>query len=85
MLVPLVPVNRLAQTMHAGFSWGMPPNHVPEGYAPTIAPMLASFPVMSTLSPIVHVLPHVEETIFHFESSEGPDMYEKIYEMKDQF
>lgn len=63
----------------------MPLNYVPEGYALIVSLMSASRSVMSTPSPIVHALPRVEETIYHFESSEGPDMYEKKEEIKDQF
>lgn len=77
MLVHVIHVSQLAQDMSAGFPWGMPSNFMPEGYAPTAAPMPVSRPVMSTPSPIVHVLPRVEETIYHSESFEGPDVYEK--------
>ena len=35
--------------------------------------------------PIVHTLPRVEDTIYHSESSEGPDVYEKMDEMNYQF
>jgi hypothetical protein len=35
--------------------------------------------------PIVHTLPRVEDTIYDSEPSEGPDVYEKMDEMKDQF
>ena len=74
-----------APTMPAGFPWGMPPNFVPEGFAPTFASMLTSSQVMSVPPPVVHTLPRVEDTIYHSEPSEGPDVYEKMYEMKDQF
>ncbi|KAI5431680.1 hypothetical protein KIW84_035733 [Lathyrus oleraceus] len=74
-----------APTMPAGFPWGMPSNFVPEGFAPTFASMPASSPVMSVPPPIVHTLPRVEDTIYHSEPSEGPDIYEKMDEMKDQF
>ena len=40
---------------------------------------------MSVPPPIVHTLPRVEDTIYHSEPSEGPDVYEKMDEMKDQF
>jgi hypothetical protein len=33
----------------------------------------------------VHTLPRVEDTIYHSEPSEGPDVYEKMDDMKDQF
>ncbi|KAI5409450.1 hypothetical protein KIW84_055040 [Lathyrus oleraceus] len=54
--------------------------------------MLAGFPwgFPSTLCqkvppPVVHTLPRVEDTIHHSEPSEGPGVYEKMDEMKDQF
>jgi hypothetical protein len=74
-----------APNIPAGFPWGMPPNFVPEGFAPTFASMLTSSPVMSVPPPVVHTLPRVEDTIYHSEPSEGPDVYEKMDEMKDQF
>lgn len=83
--VSVAPAKQPAHSMPAGFHWGMPQNFIPKGYAPTIAPMPTSRPVMSTPSLVVHVMPRVEETIYHSEPSEGLDMYEKMYEMKDQF
>ncbi|KAI5425163.1 hypothetical protein KIW84_031099 [Lathyrus oleraceus] len=74
-----------APTMPAGFPWGMPSNFVPEGFAPTFAFMPVSSPVMSVPPPVVHTLPRVEDTIYHSEPSEGPNVYEKMDEMKDQF
>ncbi|KAI5396117.1 hypothetical protein KIW84_062351 [Lathyrus oleraceus] len=71
--------------MSAGFPWGMPPYFMTEGFAPTFASMPASSPVMSVPPPVVHTLPHVEDTIYHSEPSEGPDVYEKMDERKDQF
>ncbi|KAI5431077.1 hypothetical protein KIW84_035295 [Lathyrus oleraceus] len=44
-----------------------------------------AIPVLSASSPIVHTLPRVEEIIYHSEPYEGPDVYEKMDEMKDQF
>ena len=64
-----------APNLPAGFPWGMPPNFVPKGFAPTFASMPASSPVMSVPPPIVHTLPRVEDTIYHSEASEGPDVY----------
>ena len=58
---------------------------MPEGFAPTFASMPASSPVMSVPPPIVHTLPRIEDTIYHSEPSEGPDGYEKMDKMKDQF
>ncbi|KAI5410512.1 hypothetical protein KIW84_055862 [Lathyrus oleraceus] len=75
----------LAPNMHAGFPWGMPPNFVPEGFAPTFASMLASSLVMYMPPLVMHTLPRMEDTIYHFEPSEGPDVCEKMDEMKDQF
>lgn len=84
-LVSVVPASQPAQSMPAKFPWGMPLNHVPEGYAPTVALMQISCPIMSAPPPIVHAFPRVEETIYHSEPFKGPDMYEKIDEMKYQF
>ncbi|KAI5398873.1 hypothetical protein KIW84_064311 [Lathyrus oleraceus] len=56
-----------------------------KGFAPTFASMSASSPIMSVPPPIVHTLLGVEDTIYHSEPSEGPDIYEKMDEMKDQF
>ena len=67
-----------AHAMPDGFLWGMPPNFVPEGYAPTFSSLPASNLVLSVPPPIVHTLPRVEETIYHSEPSEGPNFYEKI-------
>ncbi|KAI5396217.1 hypothetical protein KIW84_062430 [Lathyrus oleraceus] len=85
--ISTVPVTaaHFVSAMPAGFPWGMPPNFVPEGFAHTFASMPASSPVMSVPPPIVHTLPRVEDTIYHSEPSEGPDVYEKMDEMKDQF
>ncbi|KAI5445263.1 hypothetical protein KIW84_013485 [Lathyrus oleraceus] len=60
-----------APATSAGFPWGMPPNFMPEGFAPTFASMTASSPVMSVPPPVVH--------------TSCPDVYEKMDEMKDQF
>ncbi|KAI5442500.1 hypothetical protein KIW84_011523 [Lathyrus oleraceus] len=72
-------------SMPARFPWEMPPNFVPEGFAPTLASLPASSPVLSVPPPVVHTLPRVEDTIYHSEPSEGPDVYEKMDDMKDQF
>jgi hypothetical protein len=63
----------------------MSPNFVLEGFAPTFSSMLTSSPVMYVPPPIVDMLPRVEDTIYHSESSEGHDVYKKMDEMKDQF
>ncbi|KAI5409770.1 hypothetical protein KIW84_055284 [Lathyrus oleraceus] len=47
--------------------------------------MPTSIPVISVPPHLVHTLPHVKDTIYHSESSEDPDVYEKMDEMKDQF
>ncbi|XP_050919864.1 uncharacterized protein LOC127137447 [Lathyrus oleraceus] len=82
--VPMIPASESALAIPVEFSWGMPPNFMPEGYAPTFATMLTSISVMSVPPPVMHTLPRVEETIYHFEPSEGPDVYEKMDEMKGQ-
>ncbi|KAI5420381.1 hypothetical protein KIW84_044244 [Lathyrus oleraceus] len=64
--------------MPTGFPWGMPPNFMPEGPVPTFASLPASSPVLAVPPPIVHTLPRVDDTIYHSEPSEGPDVYEKI-------
>ncbi|KAI5401004.1 hypothetical protein KIW84_065732 [Lathyrus oleraceus] len=71
--------------MPAMFPWGIPPNFVPEGYTITFASLPESSLVLFGPPPIVHTLPRLEETIYHSEPSEGPDVYEKMDEMKDQF
>ncbi|XP_050915409.1 uncharacterized protein LOC127130447 [Lathyrus oleraceus] len=85
MPVFVVSINQHAHSMHAGFPWGMPLNYVPEGYASIVSPMSTSLPVMSTHSSVVHVMPCVKETIYHSKPFEGPDVYEKMDEIKDQF
>ncbi|KAI5391009.1 hypothetical protein KIW84_076031 [Lathyrus oleraceus] len=80
-----VTASHFAPNMPAGFPWGMPPNFVPEGFALTFASMPTSSPVMSVSPPVVHTLPRVKDIIYHSESFEGPDVYEKMDEMKDQF
>jgi hypothetical protein len=82
--VPAI-VTHFAPNMPAGFPWGMLPNFMPEGFAPTFASMPASSPVMSVPPPVVHTIPRVEDTIYHFDPSEGPDVYKKMDEMKYQF
>jgi hypothetical protein len=74
-----------ALNLPAGFPWGIPPNFVPEGFAPTFTSIPASSPVMFVPPTIVHILPRVEDIIYHSEPFEGPDIYEKMDEMKDQF
>ncbi|KAI5436145.1 hypothetical protein KIW84_022556 [Lathyrus oleraceus] len=80
-----VAASQSGPSMPAGFPWGMPPNFVPEGFIPTFVSMLTSSPIMFVLPLVVHTLPHVEDTMYHSEPSEGLDVYEKMDEMKDQF
>ncbi|KAI5444883.1 hypothetical protein KIW84_013237 [Lathyrus oleraceus] len=49
------------------------------------APSMPAGPVMSVPPPVMHTLPRVEDTIYHSEPSEGPDVYEKMDDMKEQF
>ncbi|XP_050919583.1 uncharacterized protein LOC127137141 [Lathyrus oleraceus] len=64
------------------FSNGMPPNFVPEGYQPEI---LVAQSVMLIPPPMVHVVPYVEEPVFHTDQSETVDVYERMDEFHDQF
>ena len=63
----------------------MPANFVPEGLALTFASLPTSSPVLAVPPPVVHTLPRVVDTIYHSEPSEGPDVYEKMDAMNDQF
>ena len=81
----VVAANQSTLAMPVGFPWGMPPKFVPEGCAPTFASMSVSNPVLYIPPPIVHTMPPVEETIYHSKPSKGPDVYEKMDKMKDQF
>lgn len=83
--VPIVAASQSVPTTPARFPWGMAPNFVPKGYAPTFSSMPTSRPVLSVPPTIVHTLPRVEETIYNSEPSENPNVYEKMYEMKDHF
>lgn len=40
---------------------------------------------MSVPPPVVHVVPYVEEPVFHSDQSETIGAYEGIYEFQDQF
>ena len=71
--------------MPTGFPWGMPPNFMPEGPVPTFASLPASSPVLAVPPPVVHTTPRVDDTIYHSEPSEGPDVNEKMEAMNDQF
>ncbi|KAI5388295.1 hypothetical protein KIW84_074109 [Lathyrus oleraceus] len=74
-----------APAMPSRFPWGMPANFVPEGLAPTFTSLPASSPVLAVSPAIVHTLPRVEDTIYHSEPSEDPNVYEKMDAMNDQF
>ena len=52
---------------------------------PTFASLPASSPVLAVPPLVVHTLPRVDDTIYHSEPSEGPDVYEKMDAMNDQF
>lgn len=75
--VSVVPTSQPAQAMRVGFPWGMPLRFVPEGCAPIVAPIPTSSPIMYVPPPMVHVMPHVNETAYHYEPSEGPDVMRK--------
>ncbi|KAI5401651.1 hypothetical protein KIW84_066213 [Lathyrus oleraceus] len=83
--VPAASAHFFPTAMPAGFPWGMPPNFMPEGPAPTFASMPASSPVLAIPPPVVHTMPRVNDTIYHSEPSEGPNVHEKIDAMNDQF
>ena len=63
----------------------MPPNFMSEGTAPTFGSLPASSPVLVVPPPVVHTIPIVDDTIYHSEPSEGPDVNEKMDAMNDQF
>lgn len=50
--------------MPSDFPWGMPLKFVPEGYQPAVEVPMAQ-PVMSVPPIVVHVIPYVEEHVFH--------------------
>ncbi|KAI5410017.1 hypothetical protein KIW84_055479 [Lathyrus oleraceus] len=77
--------NFAPSTMPAGFPWGMPANFVPDDLTPTFASLPESSLVLAVPPPVVHTLPRVDDTIYHSEPSEGPDVYEKMGAMNDQF
>ncbi|KAI5433976.1 hypothetical protein KIW84_021000 [Lathyrus oleraceus] len=74
-----------ATAMPTGFPWGMPPNLMPDIPALTFASMPASTPVLAVPPPIMHTVPRVDDTIYHSEPCEGPDVNEKMDAMNDQF
>ncbi|KAI5424532.1 hypothetical protein KIW84_030638 [Lathyrus oleraceus] len=70
--VPAANAHFAPTAMPTGFPWGMPPNFMPEGPAPTFASLPASSPVLAVPPPVVHTMPRVDDTIYHFKPSEGP-------------
>jgi len=83
--MPATTTHFAPSAMPAGFPWGMPANFVPEGLAPTFASLPASSLVLVVPPLVVHTMPRVDDTIYHSEPSEGPDVYEKMDDMNDQF
>ncbi|KAI5438405.1 hypothetical protein KIW84_024232 [Lathyrus oleraceus] len=83
--VPAASAHFVPTTMLAGIPWGMPPNFMLEGPAPTFASMPTSSPVLAVPPPVVHTMPRVDDTIYHSEPFEGPDVHEKMDAMNDQF
>lgn len=60
----------------------MPPNFLREGYQPEVP---VAQPVMSVPPPVVHVVPYVEEPVFHADQSENVGGYKRMDEFQDQF
>ncbi|KAI5383322.1 hypothetical protein KIW84_070650 [Lathyrus oleraceus] len=83
--VPAASAHFMPNAMPVGFPWGMPPGFMPDIPAPTFASMPASSPVLAMPPPVVHTIPRVDDTIYHSEPSEGPDVNEKMEAMNDQF
>jgi len=83
--VPAANTHFAPTAMPVEFPRGMPRNFMPEGPAPTFASMSASSPVLAVPPPVMHTLPRVDDTIYHSEPSEGPNFYEKMDAMNDQF
>ncbi|KAI5409668.1 hypothetical protein KIW84_055203 [Lathyrus oleraceus] len=88
VVAPTVPASSahfMPNAMPAGFPCGMPPGFMPDIPAPTFASKPASSPVLAAAPPVVHTTPRVDDTIYHSEPSEGPDVNEKMDAMNDQF
>ncbi|KAI5401466.1 hypothetical protein KIW84_066074 [Lathyrus oleraceus] len=83
--VPAANAHFMPTAMPPGFPWGMPPGFIPDIPAPTFASMSASSPVLAMPPPVVHTIPRVDDTIYHSEPFEGPDVNEKMDAMNDQF
>lgn len=71
--------------MPSDFPWGMPSNHIPEGYRPQDTEALVVTAVMSVPHLVVHTTPYNEEPIFHTAPSEGVGMDERMDEFQDLF
>ncbi|XP_050914958.1 uncharacterized protein LOC127129893 [Lathyrus oleraceus] len=75
------------------YLWGMPHNFVPEGYHPQVQAQPASSPVLVVSPLVVNSIPiptpipqvRIDETIYHSEAFENPDVYDKLDKMRDQF
>ncbi|KAI5438126.1 hypothetical protein KIW84_024027 [Lathyrus oleraceus] len=83
--VPTASAHFAPTAMPAGFPGRMPPNFIPEGPAPTFASLPASSPVLAVPPHVMNTMPRVDDTIYHSEPSEGPNVYEKMDAMNDQF
>jgi hypothetical protein len=83
--VPAASAHFVPTAMSSEFPWGMPPGFMPNIPAPTFSSMPASSPVLAMPPPVVRTVPRVDDTIYHSEPSEGPDVYEKMDAMNDQF
>ncbi|KAI5443957.1 hypothetical protein KIW84_012548 [Lathyrus oleraceus] len=83
--MPAASAHFVPNAMPPGFPWGMPPSFMPDLPAPTFASMSASSPVLAMPPPVVHTIPRVDDTIYHSEPSEGPNVNEKMDAMNDQF
>lgn len=64
--ISVAPVSAPQHHMSYCFPWSMPPNFVPDGYQPAFEVHMAQL-IMSVPPPVVHVVPYVEEPVFHVE------------------
>lgn len=76
--------------MPTGYLWGMAPNYMPENFnhateSPLVNQVSPDQPVMVTPPPVVHIVPQVEDLIYHTSASENLDFYERMDEFQDQF
>lgn len=64
----------------------MPLNFTPEGYQPATQPTTSvSTPVMSVPTPVVHIVPYINEPTFRAEAYEGLGVCERLDDFEDQF